>query len=220
MTASSISFGRKAVILAVFFSVAAMFVTSFIYRMNHPNLFVQVSQQKGPQQPVDHDHDGDGIQDDGPNAGKPTSEVMNPPQGMGQGQGMGMVKEFMARVDANPNDVEALIGLGNAFIMMRAWDRALEPLEKANTLEPGNIILLKSIGIAHFNKEEFKQASGVYDEILEIDPNDTLALFNQGVIFKYYFEKPDAARTYFEKVLEVEKEDAEIIKMAKQELEN
>ncbi len=225
MTASSINFGRKAVILAVVISVVAMFITSFVYRMNNPNLFVQVQQQTGPPQPVDHDHDGDGIQDDGPNAGMSTADMqsqsMTPPPGMGQEMGnMGMVKEFIARVEANPNDVEALIGLGNAFIMMRAWDRALEPLDKANTIEPGNIILLKSIGIAHFNKEDFKKASDAYDEILTIDPNDTLALFNQGVIFKYYFEKPDAAKNYFEKVLEVEKEDDEIIKMAKQELEN
>lgn len=218
MSASSIEFGRKTVILAVLLGVAVMFVTSFVYRMNHPNLFVQVQQQTGPAAPEDHDHDGDGIQDDGPNAGKPTSEMSSPTPGMGQASGMGMVNEYMARVKADPNDVEALIGLGNAFIMMRAWDRALEPLEKAKTLDATNIILLKSIGIAYFNKEDFKKASEAYDEILVIDPNDTLALFNQGVIFKYYFEKPDHARTYFEKVLELEKEDAEIIKMAKQEL--
>jgi len=201
-----------------------MFVTSFIYRMNHPNLFVQVQQQSGPQQPADHDHDGDGVQDDGPNEGKLTSEVMNqgttPPPGMGQNMGGGMakVKEFMARVDENPNDVEALVNLGNSFLMMRAWDRAIEPLEKANELKPGDTNVLKAIGIAYFKKEDFVKASAAYDEILEIDPNDTLALFNLGVIFKYYFEKPDASRTYFKKVLTLEKNDAELIKMAKQEL--
>lgn len=218
MSASSIEFGRKAVIMAVMLGVAAMFVTSFVYRMNHPNLYVQVTQQQGPAAPEDHDHDGDGIQDDGPNAGKKTSELSSAP-GMGQASGMGMVKEYMARVEADPNDVEALVGLGNAFIMMRAWDRALEPLEKARALDGENILLLKSIGIAYFNKEDFMKASNAYDDILAVDPNDTLALFNQGVIFKYYFEKPDHARTYFEKVLELEKEDPEIIKMAKQELE-
>ncbi len=124
----------------------------------------------------------------------------------------------MEAVEKNPNDTKALVNLGNSFLMMRAWERALEPLEKANKLEPGNIGLLKAIGIAHFNLEDFVKASATYDEILEIDPNDTLALFNLGVIFKYYFEKPDEARTYFEKVLTIEKDDPEIIKMAKQEL--
>lgn len=204
MTASSVNMGRKAVILAIFICVGAMFVTSFVYRMNHPNLFVQVQQQHTPDD--GHDH-GDG----------PTGA----PPGMGDGMGaaMGQVKEYLAQVEADPNNVEALVNLGNSFLMMRAWDRALEPLTKAHELKPGNTDVLKAIGIAHFNKEDFTKASATYDEILEIEPNDSLALFNLGVIYKYYFEKDKVARTYFEKVLAVEKKDENIIKMTKQELE-
>lgn len=214
MTASTVSFGRKAVILSVVACVAAMFVTSFVYRMQHPNLYVEVKQ--GFQAPEDHDHDGDGVQDHGPD-----DQSAGTPPGMGQGVGgaMAKVREYMAQVEKNPNDVKALVNLGNSFLMMRAWDRALVPLEKANELEPGNVGLLKAIGIAHFNKQDFDKAAASYEQILSIDPNDTLALFNLGVINKYYFEKLDAARMYFEKVLEIEKDDAEIIKMARQELE-
>lgn len=213
MTASSINFGRKAVILTVVTGVLVMFVTSFAYRMMHPNLFVQVQQKQAEQANQDHDHDGDGVQDHGDNS------AMSPPPGMGQGGSMAKVKEFMARVEADPTDVDALVNLGNSFIMMRAWDRAIEPLVKANELAPDDVNVLKALGIAYFNKEDFIKASAAYDSILAIDPNDTLALFNLGVIFKYYFEKPESARTYFEKVLTIEKNDAELIKMAKQELE-
>lgn len=203
MTVSSITFGRKAVILAIVLSALVMFITSFVYRMNNPNLFVQVK----PQHTVDdgHDHGADGAA---------------PPSGMGQGVAgtMTKVKEFMARVDANPDDVEALVGLGNAFLMMRAWDRALDPLNRANELRPGDTVVLKGVGIAYFNKKEFEKAAQAYEAILKIEPEDTLAMFNLGVINKYYFKKLDVARTYFEKVLSLEKEDAEMIKMAKQEL--
>ncbi len=228
MTASSIVFGRKAVILAVIIGVAAMFVTSFVYRMNHPNLTVQVEQMQQDRAAAaanaDHDHDGDGVQDHGNNDAAAT-----PPPGMGEGMpglapgmggGMSKIKEYLAAVEQNPNDVEALANLGNSFLMMRAWDRAIGPLEKANELQPGDTEVLKALGIAYFNKEDFVKASAAYDEILEIDPNDTLALFNLGVIFKHYFEKPDAARTYFEKVLTLEKNDPEMIKMVKDELKN
>ena len=133
---------------------------------------------------------------------------------------MAQVKEFMARVEANPDDVEALIHLGNAFLTMRAWDRAIEPLEKANELKPGNTDVLKAIGFAYFNKEDFVRATASFDEVLEVDPTDTLALFNLGVIHKHYFEKPDQARIYFEKALVLEKEDAEMIKLIKQELKD
>lgn len=204
MTASTIEFGRKAVILFVLAGVAVIFASSFAYRMSNPNLYKEVRQQRAAD---DHDH-GD--------------EPAGPPPGMGgqaMGGNMGQIREFMARVEKDPNDVKALVGLGNSFLMMRAWDRALEPLEKANSLEPGNVNLLKALGIAHFNMEQFDKAAAAYDEILTIAPEDTLALFNLGVINKYYFEKTDKARTYFEKILEVEKDDADMIKMAKQELE-
>ncbi|MEF2231275.1 MAG: tetratricopeptide repeat protein [Pseudodesulfovibrio sp.] len=195
MTASFITFGRRSVILVVVFSAAAMFVTSFVYRMNHPNLFVQVEHKR--------------------------EQTSAAPPGMGQAGGpMAKIKEYMARVDENPDDVEALVGLGNAFLMMRAWDRALIPLTRASELAPGDANVLKAVGIAYFNKKEFDKAAEAYLSILKDDPDDTLALFNLGIINKYYFKKVDEARTYFEKVLSLEKNDSEMLKMARQELES
>jgi Tfp pilus assembly protein PilF len=78
--------------------------------------------------------------------------------------------------------------------------------------------VLKAVGIAYFNKQEYAKASETYEAILQIDPKDTLALFNLGVIYKHYFKKPDIAQTYFEKVLALEKQDAEMLKLARQEL--
>lgn len=202
MTAVNHDFGRRAVISLVFVGVAAMFVASFAYRLNNPNLVVMARQPATM------------------NAGNAGGGEGAMPPGMEQmGGNMARIKEFMAQVEANPDDVDALVGLGNAFLMMRAWDRALEPLERANRLSPGNVDVLKGIGIARFSQEDYVKASAAYDEILAVKPGDTLALFNLGVIFKYYFEKPDQARTYFEKVLELEHDDAEMVKLAKQELE-
>lgn len=219
--ANNALFGRKAVILAVLVSIGVMFVASFLYRMDNPNLFVKArmpGQQQQQQIPgvepghEEHDHDGDGVPD-----GEQAMQQQAMPGNMGGA--MSKVREFMARVEENPNDVEALMGLGNSFLMMRAWDRALEPLAKAAELDATNTSVLKGIGIAYFNKEDFTKAAESYEAILKIDGNDTLALFNLGVINKHYFKNGDAARTYFEKVLELEKEDAEMIKLAKEELE-
>ena len=206
MSASAVV-GRKAVILFILAAVTVMFAASFVYRMNHPNLFVKA--QMGAGQAVDHDHDGDGVQDHGADGDVPA---------MGGGA-MSKVREFMARVEANPEDVEALTGLGNSFLLMRAWDRALEPLTKANRLQPENTTVLKAIGIAQFNKQQFEKAAESYESILKIDANDTLSLFNLGVIYKHYFKKSDVAKTYFQKVLALEKEDTEMLKLAKEELE-
>lgn len=199
MTDSRAPFGRKAVILAVFVALAAMFATSFLYRMNNPNLFVKSQASRS-------------FADAGGGEGGPA-------MGGAMNGAMSRVKEYMDRVRQDPDDVEALVGLGNAFLMMRAWDRALEPLEKARQLKPGDASVLKAVGIAYFNKEEYAKAEEAYEAILRTDPADTLALFNLGVIYKHYFKKPDIAQTYFEKVLALEKEDAEMIKLARQELD-
>jgi len=201
MTDKRVLFGRKAVILAVFLVLAAMFATSFVYRMNNPNLFVK---SRAPQSFTD--------------AGEGGSGSGAPAMGEGMTGAMSRVKEYLERVKQNPEDVEALVGLGNSFLMMRAWDRALEPLEKARKLSPDDATVLKAVGIAYFNKEEYTKASEAYEAILKIDPADTLALFNLGVIYKHYFKKPDVAQTYFEKVLSLEKQDAEMLKLARQEL--
>lgn len=204
MTDSTVNLSKKAIILFVVGAAIVMFAVSFLYRMDNPNLFVKVQQQHSA--------------DDGHDHGE---EDAMPPAGMGQGaEAMGMVKEYMARVDANPEDVEALIGLGNSFLMMRAWDRALEPLQKANVLEPGNTKVLAAIGISSFNKKDFTSAAEAYEQILVIDPADTLALFNLGIINKHYFDKPERAKKYFEEVLKLEKEDTEMIKLAKQEMKS
>lgn len=189
---SNATLGRKAVILSVLAAVAVMFATSFLYRIENPNLFVKAR--------MGSSH-GNG----------------NGAPAMAEGP-MSKVREFMGRVEANPEDVEALVGLGNAFLMMRAWDRALESLGKARSLAPGNIRVLKGIGIAHFNMQAFDKAAESYEAILKIDAEDTLALFNLGVIYKHYFKKSDRARIYFEKVLVLEKDDAEMLKLTKDEL--
>ncbi|MEZ7195744.1 tetratricopeptide repeat protein [Pseudodesulfovibrio karagichevae] len=201
MTDNRVLIGRKAVILAVFLALAAMFATSFLYRMNNPNLVVKSQPSRS-------------FTDAGEGQGGPGAPAM----GGAVSGAMSRVKEYLDRVKKNPDDVEALVGLGNSFLMMRAWDRALEPLEKARGLEPDNTSVLKAVGIAYFNKEDYAKASEAYEAILKIDPEDTLALFNLGVIYKHSFKKPDIAQTYFEKVLALEKQDAEMLKLARQEL--
>ncbi|WP_319582133.1 tetratricopeptide repeat protein [uncultured Pseudodesulfovibrio sp.] len=200
MTDSSVPFGRKAVILTVFLALAAMFATSFVYRMKNPNLFVK---SRAPQSVADAGEGG--------GAGAPA-------MGGAMTGAMSRVKEYLERVKEHPDDVEALVGLGNSFLMMRAWDRALEPLEKARQIKPEDTTVLKAVGIAYFNKQDYTKASEAYESILKVDPEDTLALFNLGVIYKHYFKKPDVAQTYFEKVLTLEKQDAEMVKLARSEL--
>lgn len=180
--------GIKLVIAGVIVCLLAIFATSVGYRMLHPSLQV-VSKQSG----------GGGM-----------------PGGMSGG--MGAVQELMNNVKANPNDFGARVELGNAFIMMRAWDRAIEHLTVANTIKPGEVHVLKSLGISMYHKGDFANALGTYKAILTKQPDDALALYNVGVIYRHALKNDGEAATYFKKLLEVHKHDDELRKDTEKEL--
>ncbi|WP_243547156.1 tetratricopeptide repeat protein [Pseudodesulfovibrio tunisiensis] len=191
MTDGKATLGRKTVLLILLGSIAAIFAVSFLYRMQNPNLQVHVKQQSRTRAP----------------------------EGMTQNMaGMAQVKELMARVEKNPEDVEALTELGNMFLMMRAWDRALEPLEKAVQLQPKNVNLLKGVGICYYNKKQYDKAMQVYGEILEITPDDALVFYNMGVISKYALSKPDQAKSFFRQAAEFAGQNEELRLHAEEEL--
>ncbi len=133
--------------------------------------------------------------------------------------GMGGLQEMMVKAEKEPDNVENLVSLGNAFLMMRAWDRALGYLERAKTLQPNNVAVLKSVGICYFQKQMHEQAVEIYEHVLEEQPGDALSHYNLGIIFKHYLNDPQSAATHFRAVVELPHGDAEMKKHAKAELE-
>ncbi len=179
--------GRKVLLTGIFLSLAAMFVSSILYRVEHPNLTVQSKQQR------------------------------HAPEGMRQ-MGMGGLKEMMAKVESEPENVNNLIELSNAFLMMRAWDRALVFLEKARALQPDNLMILKSVGICYFQKQKYEEAVEVYEHILGLDDKDALAHYNLGIIFRHFLHDPESSARHFRAVLDLAHNDEEMKKNARSEL--
>lgn len=152
-----------------------------------------------------------------PNLTVQAKQKNSAPQGMQQ-MGMGGLQEMMAKAEAEPENVNNLIELGNAFLMMRAWDRALEFLEKARALEPENVMVLKSVGICYFQKEKYEEAVEIYERILGLDGSDALSHYNLGIIFKHFLNDPESSAKHFTAVMELPHEDEEMRKNAKSEL--
>lgn len=133
--------------------------------------------------------------------------------------GMGGLQEMMAKVETEPDNVENLMNLANAFLMMRAWDRALVFLERAKALQPDNVGILKSVGICYFQKQMHEQAVEIYERILALQPGDALSHYNLGIIFKHYLNDPQSAATHFRIVADMPNGDGEMKKHARTELE-
>lgn len=132
--------------------------------------------------------------------------------------GMGGLQAMMAKAETEPDNVENLMELANAFLMMRAWDRALVFLERAKALQPDNVIILKSVGICYFQKQMHEKAVEVYERILAQQPDDALSHYNMGIIFKHYLNDPQGAVRHFRAVVEMPNADEEMKKHARAEL--
>ncbi|MFP4169006.1 MAG: tetratricopeptide repeat protein [Desulfonatronovibrionaceae bacterium] len=115
---------------------------------------------------------------------------------------MGDMTGLMERLKDNPEDKEALFMLGQRFMRMQAWDKALEFWERLIKLDPENKTVLTQKGFCLFQQEEYEQAVEEFKKVLDVDDTDYRAHYNLGMLYKYYLEEPQSAREHLQKALE------------------
>ncbi|WP_031483711.1 tetratricopeptide repeat protein [Maridesulfovibrio frigidus] len=171
----SLGGGQKLVVALLGVALLVIFITSLAYRLNHPGNKVEFQQQQEA-----------------------------PSQGMSQeamGEGMTEIRKLMDSMRDNPEDMAVQLELANAFMMIRAYDRAQGFFEKVIANEPTNISALMGLGMCYYQAEQFEKAAGVFDKILVIDPDDSMAHFNTGIIKKYYLHAHEDADEHFKKII-------------------
>jgi len=191
-----LSAGHKFVLAALLAALFAMFVGSFVYRMQGAGLTVEIKQE----------HGGRG--------------------GMGGGMGGAMggidmehLRDLMQIVEKNPNDPKVLLELGNTFMMMQAWDKALEYLDKAVKASPDDPQVHRAMGMVRFERKEYPQARKSFETVLKKEPGDAMAHYNMGILLKHYLKMPAEGDAHFRKVVQLGGSvNPEILKSAEQEL--
>jgi tetratricopeptide (TPR) repeat protein len=97
------------------------------------------------------------------------------PQDVGQlspAERIDPLREILAE---DPDDVQALIALGFAYIELRDAAQALPNFEKAQSLEAENIEALVGLGMAYEGLGRFDEALPMYERALGIDPDNDFA---------------------------------------------
>lgn len=186
---SPVPAGRRLMILFLVAGLAVIFAASFWYRMEHPSLRVEMR------------------------AGGQT------PPGMGQNQDMGRVQELMAKMQTDPNDLPTLLELAEAFLSMRAYDRAEAFLNRAKALKPDEPAILRGMGMVHFERKQYDLAAKDFQELLARDADDSIAHYNLGIVLKYYLKRPEEAVRQFQAVRDNTRADSGLRQEAAQELE-
>jgi TolB-like protein/Flp pilus assembly protein TadD len=106
----------------------------------------------------------------------------------------GAAKAFAQAVDESPGDRLAIQLLGLVERRQGHWDRALEHLEQAATLDPRNAGLLVSIGGETYpNLRRFDEGRQWLDRALMLEPHDVMATFYKALTYMVEGRLDDAA---------------------------
>jgi tetratricopeptide (TPR) repeat protein len=189
--------GQRAILAALLGAVLVMFVGSFVYRMQGHGLAVTVQQERA-------------------GGGMPGGM----PGGMGgmMGVDMSQMRELMAKMQQNPNDPAILLALANNFMMMQAWDKALEFTTSAAKAAPDNPEVYRAMGMVRFERKEYDQSKAAFDKLLTMKPDDVLGHYNLGIVLKHYLKKPGEGDAHFRRVVQLNPQDADVLRSAQEEL--
>lgn len=193
---ASLGGGQKFILVALIGAILLMFLGSFLYRMQGRGLVVEVQQERG---------------------GMGAMGGQGGPMGM-MGVDMDHLRELMRKMEQNPSDPQVLVELANTFMMMQAWDKALEYVNMAAKAAPDDLNVHRAMGMVRFERKEYPEAKKAFDVVLKKEPNDVLGHYNMGILLKHYMKKPAEGDAHFRRVVQLNPADQDVLKSAQEEL--
>ena len=113
------------------------------------------------------------------------------------------IAELERMVASNPENLRAVIQLGNEYFDSGRYQKAVETYQKALGLDPRNADVLTDMGVGYRKLGRPKDAVEAFHRALESDPNHAVALFNLGIVYrddlKNFPEALKAWETFLEK---------------------
>ncbi len=144
----------------------------------------------------------------------------NPPEAAGSALSEQQAEDMtalMRKIQGNPNDAEALMAIGETFLLAKEWSRAEVFLGRAVMSKPSAARPRSLLGVCLYQQGKMQEAARTFEEALEME-NDPAALYNLAVIYKYHLDKTGEAKTLLERILASPEADADALARAKKEL--
>lgn len=137
-----------------------------------------------------------------------------------QSEIMSMVAKLMERVQKDPQDKQSLLTLAHVFMKMEVWDQAISFWEKFLQLSPTDQQARQQLAWCYFKAKEFSQARDELALVLAKEPDNIYALYNQGIIYKYFLHQPALGNQRFQRIVALgpKKGKEDIFAKAKEEL--
>jgi regulator of sirC expression with transglutaminase-like and TPR domain len=109
---------------------------------------------------------------------------------------LALLNDLHARIARNPDDIAALVELGNLYFDAQKFDQAIGYYEKALKLDPTNPDVRNDEAAALHSTGHDLEALHQIDRVLAERPHFPQALFNQGIILRSMGRRSDAIASY------------------------
>jgi tetratricopeptide (TPR) repeat protein len=97
----------------------------------------------------------------------------------------GLIEEYQTILAEDPNNLAAVIALGNAYFDSDQWREAVRMYERAVELDPRNADVITDLGTSYRNLGKPERALAEYRRALSLEPGHMNARFNLGVVYAY-----------------------------------
>ena len=109
---------------------------------------------------------------------------------------MAQIGELRRQVEANPQDRNALLQLGDLYGQVGMWNEAASFFEQAMVVDPSDRALTVQIGDFHYDRAQWNAAVRWYDRALQLVPDDPNVLTDRGFCLKEMGERERALESF------------------------
>ena len=114
--------------------------------------------------------------------------------------GMNNVGMMMQRLESAPNDLEALLFLGEHFLGIESWQQAAVFLQRAVIAGPSETRPLYLLGISQYHAEQYQEAAASFERLLTMN-DDPAARYNLGLLYMHYLNDRAKAKEHLNAVI-------------------
>ena len=113
----------------------------------------------------------------------------------------GLIEEYRSILAEEPDNLAALIALGNAYFDSGQWKNAATMYEHALMIDPRNADVRSDLGTAYRHLGMSERALAEYHLALEHEPGHLNARYNTGIVYAYDKKDYRAAIRVWEELL-------------------
>jgi cytochrome c-type biogenesis protein CcmH/NrfG len=133
------------------------------------------------------------------------------------------IKLLKAALEKDPNNLQTLVGLGNAYFDTDRYQEAIDVYSKALAIDPKNPDVRTDMGIMYRKLGQFDKAIQAFRQAAQDQPMHVNSRFNLGIVLKYDKNDFKGAIQAWEEFLKLEQlldPDDERPIMVRQEIES